>query len=323
VVRRSGVEVTTYPIRAENLASRVRLAREALTAPDGGARAPPGILEGLFRVLIEPAASSGALSGAERLVLVPHGILSYLPFAALRDPASGEYLVHDFSLVQLASAGVLPALRTRASGPEHLEVASAWAPIPDRLPRSRAEVEAVARVLGGARQVVGSEATEVSLRRALARPGIVHLATHGVMNARSPLFSRVELFPGEGDTGDDGRLELHELLEMNVAADLVFLSGCETALGPAGSTRFDPGEDFATLAQSFLVAGADDVVATLWRVEDASAAALAESFYVALQDVDPVEALTRAQRELSSRPGLSDPFHWAAYVVSGAGASGS
>jgi CHAT domain-containing protein/tetratricopeptide (TPR) repeat protein len=318
VLRRSGLTVTRSTIRTENLASRIRLARELMTSPEGSARSPPGILEGLFGVLIQPSLETGALDDIDRLLIVPHGVLAYLPFSALRDPRTGEYLIERFTIAALPNGSLLPALRERAEG-SRTDRGSAFAPFPERLPASRAEVEAIGRRLAGSPPLVGREASEASVRNALGRRGVVHLATHGVMNARSPLFSRVELAPGAGTSSDDGRLEVHELLEMVVTADVVFLSGCETALGPAGATRFEQGEDFATLAESFLVAGAGDVVATLWRVEDASAAMLAGLFYDALGGAGPAVAIAEAQRAMIARPELSEPFRWAAYVVTGAG----
>jgi CHAT domain-containing protein len=321
VVTASTMTITRSPIRAENLASRVRLARELTTNPEGGARSPRGILEGLFAVLIQPALDAGALEDVRSLTVVPHGVLAYLPFSALRDPRAGDYLIERFAIAALPNAALLPLLRGRDGRPR-TDGGSAFAPFPQHLPASRAEVEAVARLLAGSAPVLGDAATEAAVRSALGRAGTVHLATHGVMNARSPLFSRIELASGAGTSADDGRLEVHELLEMPISADLVFLSGCETALGPAGATRFERGEDFATLAESFLVAGARDVVATLWRVEDASAAALAALFYDARGGAGPAVALAEVQRAMIASPDLSEPHHWAAYVVTGAGPGG-
>ncbi|MHC4065949.1 MAG: CHAT domain-containing protein [Planctomycetota bacterium] len=79
------------------------------------------------------------------------------------------------------------------------------------------------------------------------------------------------------------------------------------------------GVNSTTLALAFLYAGADNVVATLWPVEDEGAAAFAARFYAELQDSDPVFALARAQRELISHPEYSEPYYWAAYRLAGAG----
>jgi CHAT domain-containing protein len=106
---------------------------------------------------------------------------------------------------------------------------------------------------------------------------------------------------------------------MTVHTPLVFLSGCETALGPAWGTSFERSDDYVTLAQAFLFAGAQNVVATLWRIDDGSAATLAGSFSRALATGSPAEALATAQRELIRGGTYRHPYYWAAYVVSGSG----
>ena len=103
------------------------------------------------------------------------------------------------------------------------------------------------------------------------------------MNPRNPMFSRIEMAQGSGAPADDGRLEVHELLAMRIHAPLVFLSGCETGVASSWSTEFSSGEDYSTLAQGFMYAGAQSVIATLWRIEDEGAAALAERFYANLK----------------------------------------
>jgi CHAT domain-containing protein len=135
------------------------------------------------------------------------------------------------------------------------------------------------------------------------------------------MFSGIQLASASDHAmpDDDGRLETHEVLGMSVRTPLVFLSGCETALGPAWGTTFERSDDYVTLAQAFLFAGAQNVVATLWRIDDRSAAALAGRFSRALTTASPAEALATAQRELIRGATYRDPYYWAAYVVSGSG----
>ena len=126
---------------------------------------------------------------------------------------------------------------------------------------------------------------------------------------------------GSGAPEDNGKLELHELRGIEIGAELVFLSGCETGLGIAGSTLFSPGEDYATLSQAFLNAGAQSVVATLWPVADRAAAELAGAFYSSLARLDAAEALANAQRALIAVEEYGAPYYWAAYQVAGMGGS--
>jgi CHAT domain-containing protein len=253
-----------------------------------------------------------------RLVIVPQGALAYLPFAALRDAARGRYLIEDYVLTMLPSAAALPAVRSQRSVTSQAG-GTGFAPEPAQLPASRVEVEAFLSAVPGAAIVIGNAATEGRVREALGASPIVHIAGHATMNAASPLFSRVDLAPGSaGDESDDGRLEVHELLQLGIWSRLVYLSGCETGLGQTWSTSYRVGEDYSTLGQALLYAGAGAVVATLWRIEDQAAARLASRFYYHLGSVAAPEALARAQRDLLADPRFSRPFHWAGHVVIGA-----
>jgi hypothetical protein len=311
--------------------TRIRVLRELLLRPDGGGGRDVAerALEALHELLLGDARRAGALAGSTALVVVPHGQLAYVPFAALRDPATGRFLMEDFSVLHLPSAAALPVVRQPRWRPGRDSAAVAFAPFPGELPGTLAEVEALRAVYRGLEVRRGRAATEASVRAALAEAGVVHLATHGVLNGRSPLFSRIELARGAGGVEDNGRLEVHELTRMGIAARLVFLSGCETGLGLAGSTAFGSGEDYTTLARAFLRAGAANVVATLWRVEDRGAAAFATRFYRNLAEAErrgaPAslpEVLGRTQREMVRDPRYGSPFHWAGYQVSGSGRGG-
>ena len=172
--------------------------------------------------------------------------------------------------------------------------------------------------VGAGRVYLGRAASERALRRALAGRAIVHIASHAALSPSNPLFSYIELAAAGSRPEEDGRLEVHELLEIAIHSPLVFLSGCETGLGAAWSTDFIRGEDYATLAQAFLYAGAANVVATLWPVEDEGAATLASLFYSHLRGIDPSTALAEAQRDLIEDPRVRAPYHWAAYRMAGA-----
>jgi len=318
VVTRDRVHWVSSPMGSDELAERVRSARSAIASRTSVNEAP---LRALHAQLVAPLERARLLAGVHALVVVPHGALAYLPFAALvRDGTTSRYVVEDYSVVTLASASALPALRRRAA-PATSVAASILAPLPNELPGSREEASIVAASYGGTRPIIGNGATEGALRTALGRSAVVHVASHGVFDPRSPMFSGIKLVAvsdsARGD--DDGRMEAHEVLAMSVRSHLVFLSGCETALGPSWSTSFERTEDYVTLAQAFLFAGARNVVATLWRIEDRSAAVLAGSFYRALPGSSPAEALAAAQRSLLRTERYRRPYYWAAYVLSGSG----
>ncbi|HUQ82411.1 MAG TPA: CHAT domain-containing protein, partial [Gemmatimonadaceae bacterium] len=319
VITRDTVRAIETRVAAVDLATRIRAARELVAQRDASAERVEAALAALHRTLIGPIRRVGALVAGNRLVIVPHGPLAYLPFAALRDPDDGSYLVERYSLLHLPSAAVLVALR--AAEPENARSsgsAISLAPFPNELPATALEASGVSRAVTGATTLSGPGATESALRRALGTASLVHVATHGQLSANSPMFSHILLAPGQpGVRADDGRLEVHELLGMHVRSALVFLSGCETGAGAAWTTAFSPGEDFTTLAQAFLYAGARTVIATLWRIEDGAAAAFAERFYAARQQMPAPEALAEAQRAMLRDPRYHAVFDWAAYQVSG------
>lgn len=318
LVSHEQVHALESPVSVQNLASRVRLARELMVRDDSPGERLDRVLGVLHEALVEPLLLAGLLSNADELIVVPHQVLVYLPFAALKDQTTGRYLVEDFALRVLPSAAALPVLAARRPDPRSIASASAFAPFPDRLPGTRLELQAVAAALESVKRYTGARATELAVRRALGGPGLVHVATHGILNVRNPMFSRLEFARNNGaDPADDGRLEVHELLSLPIHARLVFLSGCETGVGAANSTAFVQGEDYTTLAQAFLHAGAGSVIATLWPVEDAGAAAFAELFYRYLSESSPVLALARAKRAMLAHERYGAPYYWAPYQLAG------
>jgi CHAT domain-containing protein len=303
------------PVRAAEIEASVRLARRMLADPTIPPEEAEGVLRTLSRWLLDPV---GRLEGVRRLVVVPHGALAYLPFSALKTP-QGDYLVERYSLVHLPSASFAARGGARASPDARASVAvTALAPQPADLPATALEVNAIGRTRRGARILLGQRASESALRDALRSGAVVHVASHGVLNPVNPLFSRIETAPGRNQSpDDDGRLEVHEVLRLEIRSPLVFLSGCETGLGPGGSRRYVPGEDYTTLAAAFLAAGARQVVATLWAIPDTGAAVFATRFYAELDRTEPAEALASAQRALLADGRFRHPYYWAGYRVAG------
>ena len=320
VGRRAGLRVVAIPLPHGGLVSRVRLARELIAVRSDAAGRARVVLQSLGDLLIRPARHAGALTGVRDLVIVPHGALAYLPFAALIDSATGRYLVQDFGLLTLPSAASLAALRTRGSLPAGAALPAVFAPDPVGLPGTAVEARVVGGALAGAIVHLGRAASEPAAREALASGAIVHLAAHGELNARNPMFSWLATASGgNSDPAADGRLEVHEILGLRVRSPLVFLSACETGLGTAGSTGFAQGEDFATLARAFLYAGAQNVIATLWRVDDQGAATFSAEYYRRLAAEGPVGALVGAQRTMLADPRFGTPYYWAGYTLAGDG----
>jgi CHAT domain-containing protein/tetratricopeptide (TPR) repeat protein len=328
VVRNDDAQVFSSEIDEEDLVSRVRLAHGLVADPDAPTELTQEVLEGLHTSLIGPAKRSGAFAEASQLIVVPHEVLNYVPFAALWDGAEGTYLVEEYGLLHLPSASALLALRQPAlvSIDSETDVlgmpAALFAPLAASLPASSAEIRAIREIFSQSDEHVNDRATEARLRTALTRGDLAHVATHGVLNVRNPMFSRIQLARGTRDEArDDGRLEVHEVLSIPIASPLVFLSGCETGAGVAWRTEYSRGEDYATLAQAFLFAGARNVVATLWRIDDMGGAVFAERFYENLRRFGPSEALARAQRGMILHRAFGSPYYWSGYRLSGGGQS--
>ncbi len=293
-----------------------------------------------------------------RMVILPDGILSFLPFETLPgrsggDDPGGRVLLEDFTISYAPSATVLALLkesRHEASSRRIKDVlllaypgggaaasgeglagsreapARAGARARDRgsdgmlplLPQALAEAHAVRRVAGDLSEIhVGDDASEALLERTqLDRFRIIHFATHGLVNHRWPSRSALLLAAGPGQrAGEDGFLEAREIYRLSLASDLVVLSACQTARG-----RVLAGEGVQGLAQAFLHAGAGAVLATLWNVNDESAARFMGVFYEHLQDGMPATSALRAAKleEIRRTPGAT-PAHWAPYILIGDG----
>lgn len=312
VVRDRSISHRRAAVGERALGMKVRLARELLTR--GGARSnTEAALGELHEILIRPALANASLRGVKRLWIVPHAVLGALPFSALRDRGTGRFLIEDMAITTLPSvAAVSSARNARANAINALMI---FAPLPDSLPGTAEEARAISRMIPGAERRLGDASTERAVRGALAGGRPLHIASHGSNNSQNALFSRMIVGPRASTANeDDGRLEVHEILRLRTNSPFVFLSGCETALASGDQSFFARPSDEGSLAQAFLGSGAGSVIATLWRVDDATARGLAESFYRALSSgASAEEALTLAQRSAIEE---NSGFTWAAYTVS-------
>ena len=325
VVTRGGLNVVQHEVAAAVLTQRIRLLHDLWGMPNADWKWGFGAAKALDDALIAPVRDAGLLQGVRRLLIVPEGILGQVPFPALVDAKTHRYLVQDVAVTIVPSAGALPTLR------HERELASpapgggvGFAPFPNELPATRGEVDAFRALLPRAEIRLGAQATEADLRRSLTLGVPVHVATHAVINARNPMFSRIEMArPRVARPEDDGRLEVHELLGLAVRSPLVFLSGCET--GARYEWMDDPVKGTAelTLAQALLSAGAANVVLTLWRIDDAGAGTFAKTFYSALSRLTPDDALAETQRQMSTDARYGNPYYWAGYLLAGADAQDS
>ncbi len=305
VMDRKRFKLVQLPGDRPSLINQVRNFRGAITK-----QAPIGNVQGqataLYRRLIEPALAD--IQG-QRLVIVPHGVLHYLPFGALRSPGR-RWLVQDFALSTLPSASVLRYLTDKGAG---APAGTLVMGNPDlgaelALPWAEREARMVGQQEKGATVFVRADATEAQAKKLLPTVGIIHFATHGELSETDPLSSAVLLVPGEGE---DGRLEVREVFGLDLHAKLVVLSACETGLG-----KLSRGDEVVGLQRAFLYAGTPAVVTTLWKVDDKATYDLIRAFYSKLESAGAVEALRQAQLEtIATYP---HPYQWAAFNLTGA-----
>jgi CHAT domain-containing protein len=304
VIDRERFKVVPLPGDRQSLLGQVRRFRAAITS-----QAAVGDVQvqaqGLYRRLLAPARDE--IRG-DRVVIVPHGVLHYLPFVALRSPA-GRWVVEDFAVSTLPSASVLRYLVDKGAGApgRTLVVGNPDLGPALALPWAEREARMVGQHERDATVLVRADASEAGVKKVVETVGLVHFATHGELNESDPLSSAVLLVPGGGE---DGRLEVREVFGLDLHARLVVLSACETGLG-----KLSRGDELVGLQRAFLYAGTPAVVTTLWKVDDRASYELVRAFYDRLDTVGPVEALRQAQRE--TLHAFPHPFAWAAFGLTG------
>ncbi|HEY0512735.1 MAG TPA: CHAT domain-containing protein [Thermoanaerobaculia bacterium] len=187
-----------------------------------------------------------------------------------------------------------------------------------RLPATRREAERIAALLPPSQVLMALDFQanrDAVLGGELAPYRIVHFATHGLIDARAPELSGLALSRVAADGAPrEGFLSLADLYNLQLGADLVVLSGCETALG-----REIRGEGLVGLTQGFFYAGAARVVASLWRVQDRATSELMARFYQAMlrDGKPPAAALREAQLAIRRERRWRQPYYWAAFVLQG------
>jgi CHAT domain-containing protein/Tfp pilus assembly protein PilF len=328
VLTSDGLRARTVPVRAVDLEARVDTLRELILHKNTNEWKLPAA--SLYRSFIAPVEEAGWLKGIKQLYIIPHAILHYVPFAALakgvrtgsgpgsprEQPAwgGGSYrvLVDDYVLEYLPAAATLVYTENAARSSNSV---LAMAPSSTRLQYTQSESQSVSEMFPRQHMLLlGPRATESSFKRLADRYDVIHLATHGYFNKLNPLLSGVML---ERDAQEDGRLEVHEILELKLNAELVTLSACDTALGSGYFAEVPAGDDLVGLTRAFMFAGAPSVLASLWEVNDRSAVQLMQSFYGHLRASDKATALTKAQREMRGRGLYRHPYYWGAFTLVG------
>jgi CHAT domain-containing protein len=294
----SAQKLKAIKLNSDNLADDIHKFRRLLNSPSSSGYRESSLL--LYDRLIRPIESS---LDNRNLIIVPHGLLHYLPFNALHN--GKRFLIEQYSIRILPSASVIKYLQAKKSSKPG-DILVFGDPLYN-LEGAQKESIAVAKTQTRSKVLLGKEATETALNKYGRGFNYIHFATHGKFNADSPLSSALLL---AADSESDGMLTVDKLYSMKLDADLVTLSACETGL-----SKIANGDDSVGLSRGFLYAGSSSIVASLWKVDDLATSYLMTLFYSNMKLTDKREALRSAQ--LTTMDKYPHPFYWASFQLTG------
>ena len=262
-----------------------------------------------YKLLIEPIADLLPENSEEKVIVIPQQELFLVPFAALQSP-EGKFLIEQHTL-QIAPS--IQTLALQESSPtlntESALIVGNPSPMPELLlplPGAEAEAKNIAEILDTS-VLLGAEATETAVIEQMTDAKLIHLATHGLFDEQQGLQSSLAFATTETETG---LLTAEEILGLELNADLVVLSACNTGRGSI------TGDGVVGLSRSFLLAGAANTLVSLWYIDDESTANLMTEFYRNLQD-NPDKAQSLRQAMITMMKENPHPRHWAGFVLVG------
>jgi hypothetical protein len=263
-----------------------------------------GLLGRLYAALVLPL--TGRLAPFERLIVVPHGPLHYLPFHALYDGQG--YLLEQREISYLPNSSLLRLQHSPGTNErDALGALVVGCSLNGVLPHTLSEAQQVNRRLQGAILLEG-EATRNNLEAQAGNAQIIHLATHGEFRPEAPLFSTLYLA--------DGPLTATDVFNLELNASLVTLSACQSGASAVGG-----GDELVGFSRAFLYAGAASLLMSLWRVEDQATTHLMDRFYRALLDSQRKPAALRQAQLALLRGQEGDryrhPYFWAPFFLVG------
>ena len=294
----------------------------------------------LYQVLLAPVLEKQEGNIAD-LYIIADGALGHLPFETFLTsmPEDGSeykdlpYLLLDYNISYHYSAQLFYHQQTKVltNKNTHLLVCGASYENKDTLsthrsskqklqrsfltslPAIESEVNHLQELFNGT-FLYGSDANEKRFKQDAPNSSIIHLAMHGLLNPNNPLLSSLA-FTEDGDSLEDNFLQAYEISNMNLNAELVVLSACETGFG-----KFEKGEGIMSLARAFMYAGVKSLVMSMWEVNDASTAQIMQYFYQNLANNQSKSAALREAkvRYISEAKGnLSHPAYWSPFIQLG------
>lgn len=322
------LKVYTLNIKQKELAERVEQFRRGLVDRD---LSVGNEARELYDLLIGPARDE--IANKTNLIIVPDGPLWELPFQALQS-APKRFLIEEYAISYAPSLTTLFYMTSsgasRRKAPRTLLALGNPAVTQDTAETIQSlfmdenlgplpEAERLAKTLGQmygpahSKVYVGTEAQESRVKAEAANYRIIHIAAHGILNDKSPMYSQLVLSQAERNSGEDGLLEAWEIMNLDLKADLVILSACETARGRIGN-----GEGVIGLSWASFIAGAPATIVSQWKVETSSTTELMIEFHRNLRlRKSKSEALRLAALKLLKTEQYRHPFYWAGFVLIG------
>ncbi|MBK5275565.1 MAG: CHAT domain-containing protein [Desulfuromonadales bacterium] len=248
------------------------------------------------------------LDGVQRLVIVPHLFWHYLPFHALYDSKSKQFLLDRFEISYAPSASALVVCKGKQR--HRRDSAMILCRNDGDLPHVEAEGIAISKVFDHSSIFHGSEA-DLGKADCQSALDVIHCACHGYFDPEQPFLSGIAIPP---DKDMERPTMLMDLMRLRLETSLVTLSACDTGL-----SRISNADELVGLSRSFFGAGAAALLLSLWKVADSSTAYLMENFYwhyVANRKTKG-RSLQLAMQAVRAKPEYAHPYYWAPFVVMG------
>ena len=306
LITKDRISLKNVPVLAIVLDDKISNLRSLLTDQYSELAGLRGFSEELYKLVLLPLINE--VENYKNIIIVPHGSLHHLPFAALYD--GKEYFGDKYNITTLPSGSVLKyVLKKRKSN--RGSILALGNPKTNLAPLKEAEreVDAISKLFEKRKTYTGRNARESVLKNNLAGWDVVHLACHGLFDPDHPELSYLAL---TSDKEYDGRLALHELFGLDLSGtSLVTLSACSSGKGKVSS-----GDDIVGFSRGLIFAGTPSILATLWEVDDKSTREFMESFYRHYTSGrSKAESLRKARIEIRRK--YPHPYHWAPFVLIG------
>ncbi|MBF0195386.1 MAG: CHAT domain-containing protein [Magnetococcales bacterium] len=302
VTNKKGTKFKRVAVTEKELTAKVREYRDLMQNIEPVEK----VMSQLYKWLIKPIEDD--IADLKYIGIIPHGPLYFLSFSALR--GENGYFVEEYPLFYSPSASAMEysfKKRTKTKRTKILAIGN-----PDLgnlnfdLPLAEYEAGSIQWTFPDGDLLVGKKATKKWIVENISKYGIIHIAAHGDFQGINPLFSSLWL---SAKDQQKGRLTVKEIFSLDINADLVTLSACQTGLGTL------QGSELIGLNRAFLYAGTHALISSLWRVDDLATAVLMKHFYRNYSTMNKAQSLQKAQQTVKQT--FPHPANWAGFNLMG------